>query len=221
MISEEDLKCPICSNLMNHAIVTNCGHSFCANCILEHSEKSKKCPMCRSKVFDLHASYLLRNLISKKDTANSSALGMEEKQELDEDIKNFNENNLRPTNLPSLMIYDFGILKRLMFKFNNIFALLGWSIIAILIIYLLWTDDLIPLSFGLIGFADDIALILLAFTGLHFVVKYFEQKIKEKYVIEKKKTKTNQKTNENIASKNENTTSKNENTATKNVQEQK
>eukprot|EP01155_Anaeramoeba_flamelloides_P041655 Anaeramoba_flamelloidesc35267_g2_i2.p1 GENE.c35267_g2_i2~~c35267_g2_i2.p1 ORF type:complete len:144 (+),score=41.54 c35267_g2_i2:108-539(+) len=143
---------------------------------------------------------------------------MEEKQELDEDIKNFNENNLRPTNLPSLMIYDFGILKRLMFKFNNIFALLGWSIIAILIIYLLWTDDLIPLSFGLIGLADDIALILLAFTGLHFVVKYFEQKIQEKYIVKKQKTKD--KANE-TAEKNVHTETKNESTATKNVQEQK
>ncbi|KAJ3430632.1 e3 ubiquitin-protein ligase [Anaeramoeba flamelloides] len=218
MISEEDLKCSICSSLMKHAIVTNCGHSFCANCILEHSEKSKKCPMCRSKIFDLHPSFLLRNLIEKKDTDNSSELGMEEKQELDEDIKNFNENNLRPTNLPSLLLYDFNILKRLMTKFNNIFALLGWSIIVLLIVYLLWTDDLIPLSFGLIGLADDIALILLAFTGLHFVVKYFEQKIQEKYIVKKQKTKD--KANE-TAEKNVHTETKNESTATKNVQEQK
>ncbi|KAJ3451754.1 e3 ubiquitin-protein ligase [Anaeramoeba flamelloides] len=217
MISEEELECSICLGLMSHCIVTNCGHSFCANCILEYCEKSKKCPMCRSKIFDLNPSFLLRNLIAKKDNNNSNELSMEEKQELDEDIKNFNENNLRPTNLPSLLLYDFNILKRLMTKFNNIFALIGWSIIVLLILYLAWTEDLIPLSYGLIGLADDIAFILLAFTGLHFVVKYFEQKVKEKYIVQKPipipKTKTNNKTNENTTTKN--------GTSTKSDQDQK
>ncbi|KAJ6240216.1 e3 ubiquitin-protein ligase [Anaeramoeba flamelloides] len=179
-ITEEDLNCSLCLGLMTRCVVTNCGHCFCASCILDYFDRSTKCPLCRSEVFTLYPSYLLRSFIERKDEEGDTKLTKEEIEELDQEIEEFNEKHTRPSNLPGVLKYDFNILRFLMKNFN-IYAILGWLILILLILYLLWTDDLVPLSYGIIGLADDFALILLAFAGLHFVVKYFEKKTREKY----------------------------------------
>ena len=51
-----ELECPICSNKINNAHTTECGHLFCKSCINKHiryctlRENDTKCPKCRSKI---------------------------------------------------------------------------------------------------------------------------------------------------------------------------
>ena len=42
-------KCPICLMLaIEDAVITNCGHRFCEDCLKEHEISSDKCPVCKS-----------------------------------------------------------------------------------------------------------------------------------------------------------------------------
>ena len=42
----EDLKCPICLELVHEPVLTSCGHLFCEKCVRGQS----KCPTCRDKL---------------------------------------------------------------------------------------------------------------------------------------------------------------------------
>lgn len=50
---DETSSCPICMEHIETPIVTNCGHSYCFDCIQEHMKTSKNCPMCRGNVQNL------------------------------------------------------------------------------------------------------------------------------------------------------------------------
>ncbi|KAJ7847260.1 hypothetical protein B0H14DRAFT_2446187 [Mycena olivaceomarginata] len=53
--------CPICQEIFGHPYILNCGHSFCALCILRHIfsnlhacglwHESPGCPLCRAPIF--------------------------------------------------------------------------------------------------------------------------------------------------------------------------
>ena len=47
--------CPVCLAPITHAVETNCGHRFCAQCVLaywQHDQwpRAARCPMCRRQV---------------------------------------------------------------------------------------------------------------------------------------------------------------------------
>ena len=42
----EDLKCPVCLELVYEPVLTCCGHLFCQKCV----RSQKKCPKCRDKL---------------------------------------------------------------------------------------------------------------------------------------------------------------------------
>ena len=42
----EDLKCPICLELVYEPVLTNCGHLFCQRCVRSQTQ----CPTCRDKL---------------------------------------------------------------------------------------------------------------------------------------------------------------------------
>ncbi len=42
--------CPICLEDFICPISTNCGHKFCARCMLSHLQHDCRCPMCRREV---------------------------------------------------------------------------------------------------------------------------------------------------------------------------
>ena len=44
------MQCPICMEVFIMATSTNCGHTFCQDCILNWKKKNKLCPTCRTKV---------------------------------------------------------------------------------------------------------------------------------------------------------------------------
>ncbi len=51
-----DSRCPVCLDpRMEHGVVTNCGHTFCAHCILQYWRLDQwphpaRCPVCRRQV---------------------------------------------------------------------------------------------------------------------------------------------------------------------------
>lgn len=48
---EDNLRCPICRELLVRApSMTECGHTFCGECIMRHFNSSEKCPVCRSSI---------------------------------------------------------------------------------------------------------------------------------------------------------------------------
>jgi len=44
---DSHLRCPICKELMRGAIMLQCGHNFCSECIRRHLDKEQACPACR------------------------------------------------------------------------------------------------------------------------------------------------------------------------------
>lgn len=46
-LKEEDLRCPICHETLRDPFVTQCGHSFCFQCVSTHLGFAKSCPSCR------------------------------------------------------------------------------------------------------------------------------------------------------------------------------
>ncbi|KAL0153528.1 hypothetical protein M9458_051142, partial [Cirrhinus mrigala] len=49
MALEDELSCPVCTELFSDPVLLSCGHSFCRRCINDHwtSSKSRNCPVCR------------------------------------------------------------------------------------------------------------------------------------------------------------------------------
>lgn len=70
---DPNLICGICANVLEDAVITPCGHSFCQQCLetwLESSE-SDTCPSCRTTtlVFDLIPVLSLRGLVGNLHTS--------------------------------------------------------------------------------------------------------------------------------------------------------
>lgn len=64
MIDEDNMSCPICLEIFRQPTVTNCGHSFCEQCI--KSFFRKPCPVCRKKVTMRVRNYTLDTLCNSK-----------------------------------------------------------------------------------------------------------------------------------------------------------
>ena len=66
---DENLLCSVCSEVLDDAVLTPCGHSFCLLCIhtwLDTHLTSSNCPQCRSRLFsdEVRPIHSLRNIIS-------------------------------------------------------------------------------------------------------------------------------------------------------------
>ncbi|KAJ8245677.1 hypothetical protein GJAV_G00273300 [Gymnothorax javanicus] len=48
---EEELSCPVCSDIFKNPVLLSCSHSFCKDCVLEYWEQkgSQECPVCRRR----------------------------------------------------------------------------------------------------------------------------------------------------------------------------
>ena len=50
------LNCPICLEIFNIPTRSQCGHTFCSDCILQWCKKTKTCPSCRQAIKIKHNS---------------------------------------------------------------------------------------------------------------------------------------------------------------------
>ncbi len=63
-----DFLCPICFELFTEASITNCGHTFCHNCILSALGLTSKCPKCGVEVDKekLVPNHVITQLVAKQ-----------------------------------------------------------------------------------------------------------------------------------------------------------
>lgn len=57
----EDIRCPICVELISNPFVTPCGHTFCFACISTHLRTKSSCPSCGAYLVQehIHPNFLL------------------------------------------------------------------------------------------------------------------------------------------------------------------
>ena len=63
-LTEEDFSCPICMSMIKDPFVTDCGHTFCFQCITMHLVNKKSCPCCSTYVTadKVHPNFLLHKV---------------------------------------------------------------------------------------------------------------------------------------------------------------
>ncbi|KAG5847959.1 hypothetical protein ANANG_G00131810, partial [Anguilla anguilla] len=63
---EEELSCPVCSEIFRDPVVLSCSHIFCKACLQQYWEQkgSQECPVCRrrSSIDPPHSNMSLRNI---------------------------------------------------------------------------------------------------------------------------------------------------------------
>eukprot|EP01104_Vermistella_antarctica_P015060 TRINITY_DN4867_c0_g1_i1.p1 TRINITY_DN4867_c0_g1~~TRINITY_DN4867_c0_g1_i1.p1 ORF type:complete len:222 (-),score=12.92 TRINITY_DN4867_c0_g1_i1:172-837(-) len=74
-ISEGDLQCPLCLCLLQAAVVTSCGHTFCSECLVEQLEHAGRstCAVCRSTVVAAQPSFSIRRLCDQMGRLNPAS----------------------------------------------------------------------------------------------------------------------------------------------------
>jgi len=61
----ENWLCAICADVLRDACITECGHTFCSNCIKTSLESSNTCPNCRIKVSGYTPNYFARDTVDE------------------------------------------------------------------------------------------------------------------------------------------------------------
>lgn len=160
-----DNHCPICLNNPQYPVETNCGHLFCAQCVILYWRHGNwrgaiRCPVCRQQV-----SVLLRcfrdNLLPEQSR--------EERNQILWDINDYNRRfsgEPRPWldylwDLPTLLRHlgsEFFSVGGLMYMFRLRIVLC----FVAAIMYLISPLDMIPEAvFGILGLLDDLFVVLL------------------------------------------------------------
>uniref|UniRef100_A0A673FMG9 RING-type domain-containing protein n=1 Tax=Sinocyclocheilus rhinocerous TaxID=307959 RepID=A0A673FMG9_9TELE len=77
-IPEEDLHCPVCSELFTNPVVLECSHSFCKTCIDNcwNGQFKRICPVCRTPCLSERppASLVLMNIVESFRVRQQSSL---------------------------------------------------------------------------------------------------------------------------------------------------
>lgn len=158
-----DQRCPICLHEARLPIETNCGHLFCAQCIIAYWRHgnwlgSVHCPVCRQQV-----SLLLRNFPVSEAT--SSEAGRDA-------VTNINDYNRRFSGQPRPWM-DYirdvpALMRHLWGEFFSMSGLVLMFRVRILLcalaifLYLISPLDFLPEAvFGAIGFLDDLFVLML------------------------------------------------------------
>lgn len=157
-----DRRCPVCLTDTKFCTTTNCGHVFCAPCIITYWRYGRwlgaiNCPVCRQQVTILFSNF------SEEDRALPEAV---------QHRHDMNEYNRRYSGIPRPWmdyIYDLPTLLRQLF--TELFSVGGlvWVLRLRIILcfcaaalYFVSPLDIIPESvFGFLGLLDDVLIILL------------------------------------------------------------
>ncbi|GAQ80437.1 hypothetical protein KFL_000540140 [Klebsormidium nitens] len=57
------LQCPICLEILDQPVETDCGHAFCEECLLKSVQVSPICPTCRFRITGVIPSFTLRHVV--------------------------------------------------------------------------------------------------------------------------------------------------------------
>ena len=95
-VPAEEVECPICKEPIGktNCFTTDCGHKFCGECILIHSQINNKCPLCRAEL----AGASDVDWKEKYDELHQHALDIEEKNEDYRDVFQQQEEIIRQIN---------------------------------------------------------------------------------------------------------------------------
>ncbi|KAL4658995.1 E3 ubiquitin-protein ligase RNF170 [Arapaima gigas] len=165
-----DMWCPICLQQALMPVETNCGHLFCGSCIVAYWRYGSwlgaiNCPICRQLVT------LLFPLFHEDNQQNYAPNGQSELRQILQDVNDYNRRfSGQPRSLmdrlrdvPTLLRHAF----REMFSVGGLFWMFRVRILLCLVgavTYLASPLDFIPEAlFGLLGFMDDLFVILLLF----------------------------------------------------------
>ncbi|KPP63804.1 E3 ubiquitin-protein ligase RNF170-like [Scleropages formosus] len=165
-----DMWCPICLQQASMPVETNCGHLFCGSCIVAYWRYGSwlgaiNCPICRQLVT------LLFPLFYENNQLNQVLEGQSEPAQILQDVHDYNRRfSGQPRSLmdrlrdvPTLLRHAF----REMFSVGGLFWMFRVRILLCLVgavTYLASPLDFIPEAlFGLLGFMDDLFVILLLF----------------------------------------------------------
>ncbi|XP_015216609.2 E3 ubiquitin-protein ligase RNF170 isoform X1 [Lepisosteus oculatus] len=165
-----DMSCPVCLQQASLPVETNCGHLFCGSCIIAYWRYGSwlgaiHCPICRQMVT------LLFPLFHEHDLPAQTQEGQPEAGQILQDVYDYNRRfSGQPRSLmdrirdvPTLLRHAF----REMFSVGGLFWMFRIRILLCLIgalTYLASPLDFIPEAlFGILGFMDDLFVILLLF----------------------------------------------------------
>ncbi|XP_032230065.1 E3 ubiquitin-protein ligase RNF170 [Nematostella vectensis] len=157
-----DRQCPVCITDARFLTMTNCGHEFCAPCIITYWRHGRwlgavQCPVCRQQV-----NLLFANFSSEESSSDDSHQWRGE----------INEYNRRFSGLPRSVMEHLRDLPTLLRQlFSELFSVGGlvWVLRMRIILcffaaalYFISPLDIIPESvFGILGLLDDALILLL------------------------------------------------------------
>jgi RING finger protein 170 len=158
-INAEQYQCPVCLAPVTYPVDTNCGHKFCAQCVLAYWHADRwpaacRCPVCRREV-----------------TLLITDQWYERNNRYIETTRQIHDYNLRMSGqMRPLLSYIYDIPTLLRHLWNDLFTIGGLLFIhrlhillvfLIIILYIFIPFDILPEAvIGFIGYADDIIILL-------------------------------------------------------------
>ena len=183
-----DSQCPICLNEPRLPIETNCGHLFCANCIIvywRHGNWSTsgpiRCPVCRQQVTLLLCCF---RPIDNSNSSSASTSANTTQTERTRAIHDINDYNRRYSGEPRPWLDYLRDLPTLLRHMSNEFFTLGGLMYMLririvlcfvaAIMYLISPLDMIPEAvFGILGLLDDVFVVLVLAVYVTIIYRQF------------------------------------------------
>jgi uncharacterized membrane protein YkvA (DUF1232 family) len=140
---------------LSHAVTTSCGHTFCARCILDvwkkrgQQDRPCECPVDRRAIAMLVPLYLLRG-----DSVSSNAT------ELDAAMAQYNARFASAPRAAGERLREAHALGRSLLPHSLVLKVLLTAAVLIAATYFLLPRDLIPDSYGCVGYIDDACVAL-------------------------------------------------------------
>jgi Protein of unknown function (DUF1232)/Zinc finger, C3HC4 type (RING finger) len=146
------LKCPICfRHFRGAATIHPCGHSFCAECLVGALQASPTCPTCRRRVLSAGKNFALRDGVDDHLSRKGKSLSGAERTAIAS----------ADAALPSPDGTSTWDKLRCMFDDDISAENAGmWGVIVLCLLYLVSPLDLIPETVGIVGFLDDLMVLI-------------------------------------------------------------
>ncbi len=171
--------CVICLDEAKFAIETNCGHIYCANCILTYFGMSgqspfnaQTCPYCRQRMT------LLLPYFTDEERNAAELPVIEERDRYCAELRAYNQRFSGQPRSIIEQIYDIPVMIRHLWSFlwtteglSWLFRMRIFAFFGVAFLYLLSPLDILPEAvFGIVGFIDDflVAALLLLYVSNQF-----------------------------------------------------